>query len=266
MVSPVRRSKRRIWLRRDVDVVGAGQVVVLGRAQEAEAVGQAFEHAFGEDEAALFGLGLQDFEDQFLLAQAGGAGDVHVLGDLVELLNAHVLQLDQVERRGAGLGGLRGALLAALLRRGGLRSAGVGAAAAAGGRQRSAGGAAGGGAAAAGGLPAAAGAAGGRPRAAARPQAESAAAAAGGFGSAAGGFGGSSASAARLRGRLCSRRSRRRLSRRARGFSACRLLGRLARSCAGFSVSAGRRGAFAGGCLFGGFFGIVPAAGGAYRG
>jgi hypothetical protein len=31
--------------RRDVDVVGAGQVVVVGRAQEAEAVGQHFEHA-----------------------------------------------------------------------------------------------------------------------------------------------------------------------------------------------------------------------------
>ena len=83
--------------RRDVDVVGAGQVVVLGRAQEAEAVGQAFEHAFGEDEAALLGLRLQDLEDQLLLAQTGGAGDAQVLGDLVELLDAHVLQLDQVE-------------------------------------------------------------------------------------------------------------------------------------------------------------------------
>ena len=60
---------------RDVDVVGAGQVVVLGRAQEAEAVGQALEHAFGEDQAALFGLRLQDLEDQLLLAQSGGAGD-----------------------------------------------------------------------------------------------------------------------------------------------------------------------------------------------
>ena len=59
---------------RDVDVVGAGQIVVLGRAQEAEAVGQAFEHAFGEDQSALFGLRLQDLEDQLLLAQTGGAG------------------------------------------------------------------------------------------------------------------------------------------------------------------------------------------------
>ena len=99
---------------RDVDVVGAGQVVVLGRAQEAEAVGQAFEHAFGEDQAALFGLRLQDLEDQLLLAQAGGAGDAQVLGDLVELLDAHVLELDQVERGRAVLDALGGLLLAAL--------------------------------------------------------------------------------------------------------------------------------------------------------
>ncbi len=101
--------------RRDVDVVRPGQVVVLGGAQEAEAVGQAFEHAFGEDQAALFRLRLQDLEDQLLLAQAGGAGDVHVLGHLVELLDAHILQLDQVERGRAVLGALRGLLLAALL-------------------------------------------------------------------------------------------------------------------------------------------------------
>ena len=83
--------------RRDVDVVGAGQVVVVRRAQEAEAVGQHFEHAFGEDEAALLGLRLEDLEDQLLLAHAGRAGDVQVLGDLRELLDAHVLQLVDVE-------------------------------------------------------------------------------------------------------------------------------------------------------------------------
>ncbi len=84
--------------RRDVDVVGAGQVIVFRRAQEPESVGQAFEDAFGEDEAALFGLGLEDLEDQLLLAQSGGAGDAEILGDLVELLDAHVLELHQVER------------------------------------------------------------------------------------------------------------------------------------------------------------------------
>ncbi len=103
---------------RNVNVVGAGQVVVLGRAQEAEAVGQAFEHAFGEDQAALFGLRLQDLEDQLLLAQAGGAWHAHVLGDLVQVLDAHVLELHQIERGRAALGALRGLLLAALDARG----------------------------------------------------------------------------------------------------------------------------------------------------
>ncbi len=99
---------------RDVDVVGAWQIVVLGSAEEAEAVGQAFEHAFGEDQTALFGLGLEDLEDQLLLAQAGRSGDSHVLGDLVELLNAHILEFDQVQSRSAvlGLGGLFAALRA----------------------------------------------------------------------------------------------------------------------------------------------------------
>ena len=56
--------------RRDVDVVGTGQVVVLGGAQEAEAVRQALQHALGEDQARLLGLRLQDREDQILLAHA----------------------------------------------------------------------------------------------------------------------------------------------------------------------------------------------------
>ena len=80
-----------------VDVVRAGQVVVVGGAQEAEAVGQHFEHAFREDEAALLGLGLEDLEDQLLLAHPGRAGDLQVLGDLGEMLDAHLLQLVDVE-------------------------------------------------------------------------------------------------------------------------------------------------------------------------
>src|ERR1019366_10687487 len=56
----------------------------------------------------------QDLEDQLLLAQTGGAGDVHFLGNLVELHNAHVLQLDQVERGSSTFGGLGGSLFAAL--------------------------------------------------------------------------------------------------------------------------------------------------------
>ena len=93
--------------RRDVDVVGAGQVVVVGRAQEAEAVRQHFEDAFGEHEAAHLGLRLQDLENQILLAHAGGAGDVQILGDLGELLDAHVLQVVDVQRGGPWADGHR---------------------------------------------------------------------------------------------------------------------------------------------------------------
>ena len=61
---------------RDVNVIRAGQVVVVGRAQETVAIRQDFQHAFGEDVSFFFALGLQDLEDQVLLAQAAGAGEV----------------------------------------------------------------------------------------------------------------------------------------------------------------------------------------------
>ena len=89
--------------RRNVDVVRTGQVVVLGRAQEAEAVRQALQHAFGEDQARLLGLRLQDREDQVLLAHAGGVLDAELLGDLGEIGKLHLLEHADVERLG-GLG------------------------------------------------------------------------------------------------------------------------------------------------------------------
>ena len=78
--------------RRDVDIVRAGQIVVFRRAEESEAVGQAFQHAFGEDEAVLFGLRAEDLEDQLLLAHAGGAGNIQFLGDLRQVGNVLVFQ------------------------------------------------------------------------------------------------------------------------------------------------------------------------------
>ena len=83
MVSPVLQVEVADLRGRDVDVVGAGQIVVVGRAQEAEAVGQDFQHAFGEDVAFFFALGLQDLEDQVLLAEAAGAGKLQGARDAV---------------------------------------------------------------------------------------------------------------------------------------------------------------------------------------
>ena len=90
--------------RRDVDVVGAGQVVVVGRAQEAVAVRQHLEHAFGEDQAALLGARAQDLEDELLLAHARGVRDLELLGQVRELRHAHVLERGEVDHgRVAGL-------------------------------------------------------------------------------------------------------------------------------------------------------------------
>jgi len=82
---------------RHVDVVRPGQVVVVGRAEETEAVGQDLQHALGEDQAAFLGLRLQDLEDQLLLAHAGNAQDAEILGDAGELADGHLLQHRDIE-------------------------------------------------------------------------------------------------------------------------------------------------------------------------
>ena len=61
--------------RRDIDVVGVGEVGGVRRAEEAEAVLQHFERAVAEDRVAVPGLGLQDRVDQLLLAHAVGVLD-----------------------------------------------------------------------------------------------------------------------------------------------------------------------------------------------
>src|SRR6267378_4033152 len=71
--------------RRDVDVVGARQVRGLGRAQEAEAVGQHFERAVAEDRLALLRRVLQHGEDQVLLAHPVGTFDAVCHGHLDQL-------------------------------------------------------------------------------------------------------------------------------------------------------------------------------------
>ena len=86
--------------RRDVDVVGAGEVVLVGRAQEPEAVGQRLEHALGVDPPALGGLRLQDREDQVLHAHARGVLDAQLVGERGELGERLLLELLHVELRG----------------------------------------------------------------------------------------------------------------------------------------------------------------------
>ena len=70
---------------RDVNVVGAGEVVVIGAAEEAEAVGQDFERAFAVHETVLLDPFFEDLEDQILLLEAGVVGEPLDLGDLLQL-------------------------------------------------------------------------------------------------------------------------------------------------------------------------------------
>ena len=81
----------------DVDVVGAGQVVVVGAAQEAEAVGQDFQRPLAVHQAVLLDPLLEDLEDQVLLLQARVLGDPLVLGGADELGHGHLLQLGEVD-------------------------------------------------------------------------------------------------------------------------------------------------------------------------
>ncbi len=65
---------------RDVDVVGAGEIVGFRRAQKAEAVGQHFDHAFADNVDFLGGELLEDREHQLLLAHGRGVLDLMLLG------------------------------------------------------------------------------------------------------------------------------------------------------------------------------------------
>ena len=82
---------------RDVDVVRAGEVVVVGAAEEAEAVGQDFQRAFAEHQAVELHPLFEDPEDQILLLDAGDLRTVLLAGLLDELRHAHPLQLGDVD-------------------------------------------------------------------------------------------------------------------------------------------------------------------------
>src|SRR5262249_29176779 len=61
---------------RDVNVVRSGQVVVIGRAEEAISVRQDFQHTLGKDVPLFFALRLQDLEDEVLLSEPAGARQI----------------------------------------------------------------------------------------------------------------------------------------------------------------------------------------------
>ena len=70
---------------RDVDVVGAGEVVGVGRAQEAEAVLEHFDDALADDLGVARGELLEDREHQLLFAERARVLDVELFGEGKEL-------------------------------------------------------------------------------------------------------------------------------------------------------------------------------------
>ena len=73
---------------RNINIVWAGQIVIIRRAKKAVAVGQNFQHALGEDVALFFALRLENLEDQVLLAEAAGAGDFKAARNAAEFRDA----------------------------------------------------------------------------------------------------------------------------------------------------------------------------------
>ncbi len=81
----------------DVDVVGAGEIVVFGATEKPEAVGENFQDAFAVHQAVLADAGAQNLEDEVLFLEADVIGDSLFLGDVVQFVHVHGLEVFDVE-------------------------------------------------------------------------------------------------------------------------------------------------------------------------
>ena len=81
---------------RNVDVVGAGEIVVVGAAEEAEPVGQDLQRPLAVHQPVELHPLLENPEDQVLLLDAGVIGEVFLAGLLDQLGHRHPLQFGDV--------------------------------------------------------------------------------------------------------------------------------------------------------------------------
>ena len=81
----------------DVNVVGAGKIVVFGAAQESEAIRQDFQHALAVHQAVLANARAENLENQVLLLESDEIRDALLLGDLVQVVHVHGLQVLDVK-------------------------------------------------------------------------------------------------------------------------------------------------------------------------
>ena len=84
--------------RTDVNIIGTSEIRAICRTQEAEAILQNLEHAVAVDVLALASMGLQQTEDDVLLARARHVLDTKRSGHFHQLADGHRLQRRQVHR------------------------------------------------------------------------------------------------------------------------------------------------------------------------
>ncbi len=88
---------------RDVDVVGAVEVVPVLAAEESVAFGQDLEDAFAADDRILIEQRLLDTEDQVLLAEARVVGDVELFCQCMQFSYGLLFELGDIHRCGTPL-------------------------------------------------------------------------------------------------------------------------------------------------------------------
>ncbi len=83
--------------RRNVDIVWAGEVIVVRTAEEAEAVRQNLQGALAEHQAVLLDPLLEDLEDQVLLFEPRVLRDPLAFGGADQLRHRHLLKLGEMD-------------------------------------------------------------------------------------------------------------------------------------------------------------------------
>ncbi len=91
--------------RGDVNVVRPRQVVVIRATEEPETVLQDLQDALVGDHPGIAGLGLQDFGDELLLAQAGDGARFQLFGHLDQLGHGGFAERGRVQLALGGCGG-----------------------------------------------------------------------------------------------------------------------------------------------------------------
>ena len=88
---------------RDVNVLGAGQVIVAGRTEESKTVRQDFQHALTEHHAVAFGVLLENLVDDLVFLEDGDRLDATVARHFLQARHRHGLQVGEIQRFARGL-------------------------------------------------------------------------------------------------------------------------------------------------------------------